>query len=29
MSFKEITPQKAWEMAQQGAMLADVRDAQR
>lgn len=29
MSFKEITPLQAWEMAQQGAMLADVRDAQR
>ncbi|OOF36580.1 thiosulfate sulfurtransferase GlpE [Rodentibacter heidelbergensis] len=29
MSFKEITPQQAWEMVQQGAILADVRDAQR
>ncbi|OOF79286.1 thiosulfate sulfurtransferase [Rodentibacter caecimuris] len=29
MSFKEITPQQAWEIAQQGAILADVRDAQR
>lgn len=29
MSFKEITPQQAWEMAQQGAILADIRDAQR
>ncbi|NBH75846.1 MULTISPECIES: thiosulfate sulfurtransferase GlpE [Rodentibacter] len=29
MSFKEITPQQAWEMMQQGAILADVRDAQR
>lgn len=29
MSFKEITPQQAWDMVQQGAMLADVRDAQR
>ena len=26
MSFKEITPQQAWEMVQQGAMLADIRD---
>ncbi|WP_373603494.1 thiosulfate sulfurtransferase GlpE [Aggregatibacter sp. HMT-949] len=29
MSFQEITPQQAWQMAQQGAVLADVRDAQR
>lgn len=29
MSYKEITPQQAWEMVQQGAMLADVRDPQR
>ena len=29
MSFIEITPQQAWDMAQQGAMLADVRDLQR
>ncbi|OOF58064.1 thiosulfate sulfurtransferase GlpE [Rodentibacter myodis] len=29
MSFKEITPQQAWEMVQQGAILADVRDAGR
>ena len=28
MSFQEITPQQAWQMAQQGAVLADVRDAQ-
>ena len=26
MSFKEITPQQAWEMVQQGAVLADIRD---
>ena len=25
MSFKEITPQQAWEMVQQGAVLADIR----
>ena len=24
MSFKEITPEQAWEMVQNGAMLADV-----
>lgn len=29
MSFQEITPQQAWQMAQQGAVLADVRDSQR
>ena len=29
MSFKEITPEQAWEMVQNGAMLADVRDPQR
>ena len=29
MSFIEITPQQAWDMAQQGAILADVRDLQR
>lgn len=29
MSFKEITPQQAWEMIQHGAMLVDVRDSQR
>ena len=29
MSFKEITPEQAWEMMQNGAMLADVRDPQR
>ena len=29
MSFQEITPQQAWQMAQQGAVLADVRDVQR
>ncbi|OOF61619.1 thiosulfate sulfurtransferase GlpE [Rodentibacter sp. Ppn85] len=29
MSFKEITPQQAWEMVQQGAILADIRDAHR
>ena len=28
MSFKEITPEQAWEMVQNGAMLADVRDPQ-
>ena len=26
MSFKEITPQQAWEMVQQRAVLADIRD---
>ena len=26
MSFKEITPQQAWEMAQHGAVLVDIRD---
>ena len=26
MSFKEITPQQAWGMVQQGAVLADIRD---
>ena len=26
MSFKEISPEKAWEMVQNGAILADVRD---
>ena len=26
MSYKEITPQQAWEMVQQGAVLADIRD---
>ncbi len=26
MSFKEITPQQAWEMMQQGAILVDIRD---
>ena len=29
MSFKEITPEQAWEMVQNGAMLADIRDSQR
>ena len=29
MSFKEISPEQAWEMVQNGAMLADVRDPQR
>ena len=29
MSFKEITPEQAWEMVQNGAMLADIRDPQR
>ena len=29
MSFKEISPEQAWEMMQNGAMLADVRDPQR
>ena len=26
MSFKEISPEQAWEMVQNGAMLADIRD---
>ena len=29
MSFKEISPEQAWEMVQNGAMLADIRDLQR
>ena len=29
MSFKEISPEQAWEMVQNGAMLADIRDPQR
>ena len=29
MSFKEISPEQAWEMMQNGAMLADIRDPQR
>ena len=29
MSFKEISPEQAWEMVQNGAILADVRDPQR
>ena len=29
MSFKEISPEQAWEMMQKGAILADVRDPQR
>ena len=29
MSFKEISPEQAWEMMQNGAILADVRDPQR
>ena len=29
MSFKEISPEQAWEMVQNGAMLADIRDSQR
>ena len=29
MSFKEITPQQAWEMMQQGAILVDIRDNMR
>ena len=28
MSFKEISPEQAWEMVQNGAMLADIRDPQ-
>ena len=29
MSFKEISPEQAWEMVQNGAMFADIRDPQR
>lgn len=29
MPFKEITPQQAWEMMQQGAILVDIRDNMR
>ena len=29
MSFKEISPEQAWEMVQNGAMLVDIRDPQR
>ena len=29
VSFKEITPQQAWEMMQQGAILVDIRDNMR